>query len=480
MDEANAYRRYHFSGLHRGNKYWFLGSTIFFLLAASVYLIFTPVTYKVATRIVVKSNQEPGQIIKDVKSKELLQKVINQLPLKVAYFKKEKSKDVNISKDALPVQFVLSENTHVNSSAELKIFVVNNQQYKILKDKVFMYFLFDEPVDFYSFAKFKIVKGSGFKINAGPSIIRVYSDRQLLQQYGDNLDAKLVGGTHKSIELSLTGSSLKNGQIFLDKLVKVYNESNHVGSSSNNVPEINPAYIEKISDDLAVLKAKTEEFKKQQSVIVNGKNGNPDKELKGKGNTQLLNVLSAIEPYAKRSANQFVLIPYGDEVKDSGLQTLINQFNSIQLERQHVIQQSKADNSEIVVLNTQILTLKQQIIEKITVNKNELSGNQRSSSTTIAAISDSILKITKLLNSKQQEYNTLLKAQAGKIEAAPAKPSEAVIEKSDENVITYPKSGYVYLFAFLIGVVLPLIIPYFRIWMHLRQHNKLIINDVNN
>jgi hypothetical protein len=43
---------------------------------------------------------------------------------------------------------------------------------------------------------------------------------------------------------------------------------------------------------------------------------------------------------------------------------------------------------------------------------------------------------------------------------------QTIIEKPDNNIITYPKSGYVYLFALLIGLVLPLIIPYLKHYLN--------------
>ncbi len=63
------------------NKYWFICSALFFLTAASVYLIFTP-AYKVTTRIALNSNQNPEEVINNIKSKVLLQKVIDRLPPK--------------------------------------------------------------------------------------------------------------------------------------------------------------------------------------------------------------------------------------------------------------------------------------------------------------------------------------------------------------------------------------------------------------
>jgi hypothetical protein len=466
MSERNTHWRDSITGLYLDNKYWFIGSTIFFLLAASVYLIFTPVTYKVTTRIVLKTNEDPEEIIKSVKSMVLLQKVINQLPLQVVYYQQKAAEETEIPGNSLPVKVVFYNNPIVSSSAELKIYIVNTLEYKILKDRVFMYFLFDEPVNYYSFAKFKIVKGPGFNTNINPSVVRIYSPDHLLQEYRKNLDAKFIGGNN--IELSLTANSLKQGRNFLDKLVEVYNTSNNIENAQNMQGKMNPESIQKVRGELALLKSKSANFKTQKVVLLNNKEPSAGNKTLKEKNKKFLNVLNAIEPYAKNNTNQFVLIPYGDEVVDRELQKLISQFNSAQLEKQHELQEPQVDNLKVGVLNTRLLTIKQSIIERIETNKNEISGVQQSPlNTTLAAINDSIIKLKDLISSKQQAYDDLVNIKVNKVEAVSAKPKETIIEKSSEHVITYPKIGYVYLFALLIGMILPLIIPYFKLRVNL-------------
>jgi len=350
------------------NKYWFICSALFFLTAASVYLIFAP-TYKVTTRIVVNSNQNPEGVIENIKSKVLLQKVIDQLPLQVSYYYKEHSKEAEIPRDSLPIKFVFFKKPADDSSAEIKVTIVDNRQYKILEDKTYMPFFFNQYVDFYSFAKFKVIKGPAFNTHIKSVILRINNANELLEDYYKNLDAKFVGDDHNVIELSLTTNSLKKGKSFLDKLVEVYNMPYNISKVPYNISKVpritgNESHnkpMREISDELTILKAKAEMYNNQQA--------------------------------------------------------------------------------------------------------------------TFPGLKDSISKINNLIKSKQLEYNNLLRNKVEKTKAVATEPAATVIEKSGEYVITYPKTWYVYLFALLAGLTLPLVIPYFKLRVNLDLSGKAAFHE---
>ncbi len=96
--------------------------------------------------------------------------------------------------------------------------------------------------------------------------------------------------------------------------------------------------------------------------------------------------------------------------------------------------------------------------------KAEMYNNQQA---TFPGLNDSILKINNLIKSKQLEYRNLLQNEVKKTKTVAAEPMETVIEKSGEYVITYPKTWYVYLFALLAGLALPMVIPYFKLRVNL-------------
>jgi len=285
------------TSLYLRHKYLSIGSALVFLLAIPVYLIFSPGTYKVTTRFAVKTGQDPENVIKDLKSTALLQQVIHQLPVQVAYYEEKSTGNTEISNDSLPIRFVFLNSHAVSSPVDLKIFVIDNHQYKILKDRTFTYFDFDEPVKLYSFAQFKIIKGPAFKITDEPINIRVYSDDNLLEEYGENLDAEFIGEDHKMIELSFTGKSAKKGRDFLNKLVDIYHKSGNISSVPNVPANSDRETIHHVKYEVAILKLKIAKFEDQQTLLMNsgGSAAKADSKESGSNGTSTKQKLAAIK-----------------------------------------------------------------------------------------------------------------------------------------------------------------------------------------
>src|SRR5260221_6766505 len=156
------------------NKYWFIGSAVFFICLASVYLIFTPNKYKVTTSIVLNNKQFPEDAIEDIKSKYIIEKTINQLPPIVSYYHKGFLKKVEVNQDSLPVKFLLLKNNTSNSSTQFTVKALNDQQYEIEQNDTLTDFFFNRFVNFESM-KFIGVKGPSFKKENQPILIKFHS-----------------------------------------------------------------------------------------------------------------------------------------------------------------------------------------------------------------------------------------------------------------------------------------------------------------
>jgi Chain length determinant protein len=214
------------------NRYWLVGFVLLFLLGATAYLIFIPRSYKITTRILLNNKQYPEEAIQDLKSKFLIRKVIDQLPM-VRYYHKELFKQTELNEESLPFKLIFPKYRAVDSSAQVVVTVLNNQQYEINQDNVLMDLPFDKPVKYYSFAKFTVVKGPAFKDRIKPVTLIFKQPDQLLEEYYNNLNAKFVDNDRKIIELSLITPSIGMGKDFLNKLVSVYNQSRNTANLTN-------------------------------------------------------------------------------------------------------------------------------------------------------------------------------------------------------------------------------------------------------
>jgi hypothetical protein len=452
------------------NKYWFIGSALFFLFVASIYLVLTPNKYKVTTSIVLNNKQFPEGAIEDIKSKYIIQKTINQLPPMVDYYYKRFFKKIEINKDSLPFKFLLLKNNASNSSAQFTVRKLNDQQYEIEQSDTLTDFFFNRFVN-YSSVKFIGVKGPAFKTETQPVLVKFHSPDQQFKELYDNLDAKFVNDDHRTIELSLTTPSVKNGKDFLNKLVEVYYKFSKITSQLNLPVTVDYSNsIKKIRGELYVLKAKAKRFQDQQTALLNKERFSGGKTVKGKESVELT-TLNEILPYLKTSENQFVLIPDVLQVNDHELERLVAQFNNIESDKQQYLKGHKTNFTKIANLNKQIVAIKQSILQRINIKKNEikkipLSSIVENSGVTSKVLQDSISKINNLIKLKRSRYNRLMQNQTKRNLIETRSYKQTIIEKPDNDIITYPKSGYVYLFALLIGLVLPLIIPYFKHYLN--------------
>jgi len=459
MQEENSEIKIGFLDQLRRNKYWFIVSALFFLSAATIYVIYTPPKYKLTSKILLNDEQSTNDVIEDITSKYIVQKTINQLPLKVSYY----HNDVPIPEDSLPVKFIVIKNNSVNSSGKFTVSVLDTQQYEIEQNDTISDFYFNKPVN-YSSAKFIGVKGPFFSTKAKPFTLKLTPPDQLLEEYYDNLDAKFVGNDHKAIELSLTTTSLNNGKAFLDKLVKVYSGYQKIASATKkNVPANHRKYFEKVSQDLTALKLKAKKFKDEQVTFAEAKQAliKPSEDEK----KAELNALNAIQRSAESSVNQSVLIPVNYHLTDSELEKLIARFNKLKLDKQRAFQGSQINTVAIGDINKQFGIVKQAILQRIMDNKNAINNTQspaKKMEGISAAYSDSLSKINALIKSKQLTYDRLLQNNYKGGKTATENTKQMIVEKPVQDVVTYPKTAYVYLLALLIGLVLPLIAPYFK------------------
>ncbi len=74
-------------------KYIVYTSVVFFVTLASIYLITSQVRYKVSSVISLNNSSQSAELVaEDLKSKILIQKVINKLPFGVNYYKESSAK----------------------------------------------------------------------------------------------------------------------------------------------------------------------------------------------------------------------------------------------------------------------------------------------------------------------------------------------------------------------------------------------------
>jgi len=482
MTERNSHEDLSITDMHSRNRYWFIVLPVLFLGITLIYLAFTPGKYNVSSKIAFTNN---SLTIDAIKSKDLVQKTLNQLPFQVSYYHKGFFKRSEVYGDFLPLKLTFSKTNAVDSATEVTAKVMDGQSYEINYKDTITTFAFNEAVS-YPFAKFTGVKGDPFPDDADPLIVRFNDPNKLLEEYYGNLAVKPLNGDDKSAEISILASTPEKGVDFLNKLIAISNA--HTSNTSAPAPIAvaatdNKIGLQKIGNNIAALKARVKFFQsKEIELSAKELHRSSVQTTVKKPSTLQLKVLDAIQPYAKSSVNQFVQIPDSYQVEDKGLEKLIGQFNKTEMDKQRTLQDSQANRNKIIDLNKQIASLKISILQKIDDNRSGAKVPKALPATTSTLTSskfhDSITNINAQLASQQKAYDALLNSRPVN-NTAPviSKNRITVIEKPGDNISDYPNTALVYLFAVLAGLIIPLSFPYFK-YLNFTVNKKINLEKI--
>ena len=445
--------------------------THIFLLAALLYAAFTPARYEVSARIEVNKQKQPADIFNDIKSKNLISGVINKLHLAVSYYRPSTFKKTEIYGDSLPLKFVLLSS--VKSPAEITVKILNDNKYEINQDDTIEDVAFNKP-ETYSFGRFTVIKGPGFKVDGKPVVVKFSSVTSLSADYVHKLSVKSVQNNVGYIELSVETTSIAKGTDFLRCL------GDALATESKPVILADRDNTDKqniINGQLLQLEARVAEMKKRQTLLSDGKNQNIASAInKNDQNTLQEQVLQTIKLSAEEPLAQFVQISFSREVKDTKLEALVNNFNQLEMDKQRAFTNGSNSDKIIPVINSQLGKLKVNILQQVGADLESMKNGGVSKnlpSANIAALRDSIINVNMLIQSKQLEYRQCLSQKTTNVKATEQGIGQSNIIRTEKSIIIYPKKTYIFIFAIFIGLILPVILSYLLVYIRLKFFNRV-------
>jgi hypothetical protein len=404
-------------------KYIFYTSVVFFVLLAFIYLSASQTKYRVSSVISLNnSNQSAKLVAGDLKSKILIKKTISQLPFEVSYYK-ESSPQREIYRDSLPVQLILNKKEESTYAHNLIIKSLSSHSFSIEHEDTIQFYEMNEPVNSY-YGKFKVIRGPVFTPHFQTVIVKLNCPFDLVEDYYDNLIIK-PDESSKTIALSILVNNPQKGQDFLYKLVELYS-TNH-GTSALDKKNNYIDSIKSLAQQLEMLQAGT----KKAPILVDPKLS-----------VQQLNTLKVIRPYLQKPVNQFVQVPYTEEVKSQSLRDDLDGFNKMQLEKQRLLGQTKVDDLQVSDIDKRISALKGSVLNSI----DRLQNNEAELNTEPDKIAERHLQ-TEIL--KYQHAQSVEVLNTGNIK---------IIEKPEGNIreIT-PNAFLVYAMAILLSLLISML-----------------------
>lgn len=492
------------SSLLYHNKYLVITSLVICVIAASVYLLFLSPKYKVGTEVAVSDDwQLPITAINELRSESTIEKAVNALGFQISYYYKDVFTTTELYGDSLPVKFMLGKGSSYTSPVEITINLINGSVCRIDQNNVLTDVPLYHPVE-YGFLNYTIIKGPAFKPIQPPLTVKLTPTANLIEHFSKSLASKVLSSN--SFELSLDADNAQKGQDFLNKLVEIINAQYAKPASPAQPAVIDRALLAKLIDSIAYYKAIADNYREQQDILNNIKK--PRRLPKPKPKPVLvpvtvtvqtaltekertdLNTLNSIKSYALKPNDAFVIIPDNYQGGDNRIGALIQDFNKAQLNKQRVQQDSDNADASVYAFKLEINSVKDALVSSITQKEQKIRDahqvrvarqpkvveqpkdiappediepredagtpkNSKSIASFIALqLNDSIAQTNAIIKRKQEQYDRLLYG-AGIQNTG---PKLTITYRSGMRESMISKSLYVYIFAFLTGLLLPILL----------------------
>jgi len=321
-------------------------------------------------------------------------------------------------------------------------------------------------------------KSKGLDLKETMSLdINILSPVKRADSFLSRMTMDLTSKTTSVVNIVLKTSNVVRGKDFLNKLVEVYNREDM--KDQNLVASNTDAFVEKrldsLSRELKEVEKQVENYKQHQGLtdiqseaglFIQKTGAYEEKRLEVE--TQLA-IVTDVDNYIHKKENRYKLLPSGTGIQSENLNTMINDYNKLLLERNRLSRTASHTNQTLLDLNAQIdgmfsavqATVRNekqslQIARQDLVKKdNENAGRIKS----IPRQEREYTEIKRQQTVKETLYIFLLqKKEENFLTMVGVVPNAKIIDEPRSNGIPVsPNKIIIMLFSLLLGFVIPII-----------------------
>ncbi|MBB3836423.1 capsular exopolysaccharide synthesis family protein [Runella defluvii] len=485
--------------------YWFILSLFFSLAVSYFYLQYTTPIYRVSASLLIKDEKKGmtsgNQILKDLeisggskiveneieilKSRNLIENVINELNLTVGYYEEGRFRDSELFKKS-PITLNYTQLQNNAYQTPLYIQTIDNQHYRLLnqdKNNLGTY-LYTQPVNS-GYGRFRVFISKKEIIPNQIIKIFFYDKENLIESLTQQLQVNLLNTKSTVLEVGLETNDPDKGKIILAKLLDAYSYSSlqDKNREASNTMRFIEERLKLITGELVNVEKDVETYKSSQGITDLSTEANLFLEKVKDNDTKLnevdiqLKVLDGVERYLQSGQGQ--IAPATLMVTDPILTSFIEKLGELELQKEKVSRSVQPGNPFLETLNTQISNTKQAIRESVnnqkkglSITKSGLQSLNTRFETTIRAIprkEREFVSIQRQQNIKENLYLILLqKREETALSYASTVTDSRIIDlpHSTSSPIK-PRKRTIYLISFLIGFIFPILV------LHLKE----MLND---
>lgn len=481
---------------------WILGCVAVFLIGAFFYLKTLTPLYTVSSSVLIKNESKGGanganledlgfvssstqsfdNELEILRSRTLIKKVVTALDLYVSY--------------SVPGQF---RDTELYKRSPVKVWVTPEEADRMGYARVQMYFRdqqLREVVVEHNGQEWKKAVESLPTVFSTPAGVFTFSaadsTQQILQPVPEIIQATVVSPngaaaacrnrlavnpSSKSTtiaQLTVTGSQVARGIDFLNKLVELYNEEGN--NDKNEVAAKTAEFIDEririINKELGTTESQLANFKQRAGVVdiaadatqAAGEQANYERAYAE--NEVQLSLVNHLKNHILNESSKYEVIPANIGLNNSDLNTVVQNYNQMLIERKRLLRTSHEDNPAVQSLNASIEVMRNSVMGAIqTAEKGLLINRQALEAQTrkyAGKVSDAPVQEKEYLSiSRQQEIQAnlylmlLQKREENNITLASTANNARVIDEPLAGGQIFPTPSQTYMIAFVLGLALP-------------------------
>jgi len=487
---------------------WFVISIVACLAIAFLYLRYATPVYNVSAAIIIKDDKKGGNgtselsvfegmgllggtnnvdnEIEVLKSKSTIKSVVNALGLHTSYRLKGAISSTELylnsplevrmdqqALDTLSSGIVLNLIMNPDRSLQVKGLVNQEEISKTLSTlpAILRTSVGDLTISYRPNIPSIVNKEIEVTINRPISVAKGYLGR---------LAVAPTSKTTSVVNLSLSETNRKRGEDFLNKLVDVYNldamaDKNKVALNTKLFIDDRIAIIDK---ELGSAEKNVENYKRSQKMTDLQTDAQLSLQTSSEYEKKLveaetqLNLVNYLQKHISNKANRYSLVPSNVGLEDPTLIATINEYNKSLLERERLLRTASENNPTVLALNGKLDALRGNVTAAIgsvhhglTIAKNDVNRQTRLFNNQIGNAPTQERVFTEL--SRQQQIKASLfemllqKREENNLSlAATANNAKMIDEPLATGTPVSPKGSIIYLVAFILGIVIPVVIIY--------------------
>jgi len=482
---------------------WFVVSLAICMVLSMLYLKMTTPVYQVTSTVLLKDDKKGGGMaelnalkemgmfdvknnvdneLEVLKTSNLAEQVVRELGLYVHYTQIGTFKDEVLYGAECPVLVSLADITldTLTKIQEFNVLIHPNGGYEIsgiYQEKDFKINTSGtDSLVALPFGKVQLKRGSFYPTRDMTVDISIQNPTRVAEEFLSSLTMELTSKTTSVVNITMSTNNVKLGKDFINKLIEVYNRED---MKDQNLVASNTAIF--IEDRLFSL---TRELNEVESEVENYKQGQGLTDIKSEADmfiqqtgeyeqkrleveTQLA-IVTDIEEYIQKKENRIQLIPASTGIQSESLNSLINNYNKLLLERTRLSRTASGTNQAMIDLTYQIETMFSTVQSGIRnekrswqIARQDLLGKDKQNAARIKDIPRQEREYTEIKRQQSIKETLFLfllqKKEENYLNMSVVVPKGKMIDKARSNGFPVsPKRSMIIFISFIIGLALPI------------------------